>query len=137
MRFHQPANGKIAATELRQGLRQQIGARPIVGLESCSGPEVLQNIVTATNGQVTFSLDLKGGQPMTNRETRWADTALDISRSAFACGVEEMIVLDLAEHSVTKNGQAVSALNTLTAAHAVNAWTNNAGSSISRARVNA
>src|SRR3569623_148640 len=38
---------------------RRIGAEPIVGLESCPSPRVLAEIVTANQGQVTFSVDLK------------------------------------------------------------------------------
>ena len=47
-------------------------AEPIIGLESCPGPDVLAKIVDATDGAMTFSLDLQSGRPLLPSPATWS-----------------------------------------------------------------
>jgi HisA/HisF family protein len=85
---------------------RRLGVEPIVGLESCPSPSVLAEIVTANQGQVTFSLDLKNGQPLLSSDSAgWNDAPAEIIRQAVASGVSRMIVLDLADVGTSSGGQ--------------------------------
>ncbi len=88
------------------GIRQPDGAKPlaeagvsgiVAGLETLSGPQALQTLCQEYGAErVIFSLDLKGGQPLTV-DGAWQGTdARSIADQAVACGVRRMIVLDLA-----------------------------------------
>jgi phosphoribosylformimino-5-aminoimidazole carboxamide ribotide isomerase len=71
--------------------------RVVAGLETIPGPGVLGNIVGALgSGSVVFSLDLKNGEPLGDREGWNKADALTIAEEAVACGVRHMILLDLA-----------------------------------------
>ena len=88
------------------GVRDQLTAidlarfglqRVVAGLETLAGPVVLRDILGALGtGPVVFSLDLKNGQPLGNREEWDHADAPGIADEAVSCGVREMIVLDLA-----------------------------------------
>jgi phosphoribosylformimino-5-aminoimidazole carboxamide ribotide isomerase len=83
-----------------------LGAEPIVGLESCSSPQALSEIAIATRGNLTFSLDLQHGRPMlASRSEAWSDDPLQIARQAVEVGVSRMIVLDLADVGTSSGGQ--------------------------------
>ncbi len=85
---------------------RRIGAEPIIGLESCPSPSVLAEIVTANQGQVTFSLDLKNGQPLlSSTSADWSDAPAEIIRQAIASGASRVIVLDLADVGTSSGGQ--------------------------------
>ncbi len=69
--------------------------RVIVGLESCPSPEALRSIVAALPAErVVFSLDLKCGVPLGSSE--WGLDPDRIAALAIDCGVQRLIVLDLA-----------------------------------------
>lgn len=80
------------------------GAEPIIGLESCRGPEVLAGIVDANSGAITFSLDLQRGQPMLPIDSTWPTAPPEIARQVVACGVTQIIVLDLADVGTSSGG---------------------------------
>ena len=80
------------------------GAEPIIGLESCPGPEVLAGIVAANPGAITFSLDLQQGRPMLPINSTWQTVPTEIVRQVVACGVTQIIVLDLADVGTSSGG---------------------------------
>jgi phosphoribosylformimino-5-aminoimidazole carboxamide ribotide isomerase len=68
----------------------------IAGLETLAGPEVLEQLChTYTPARIVFSLDLKNGQPFGKPEL-WGESPMEIIRRAFACGIQRLLVLDLA-----------------------------------------
>ena len=69
----------------------------IAGLESLSGPLVLESLITEWDAsRIVFSLDLQSGRPL-SAEGAWLEpSALGIARTASNVGVTRMIVLDLA-----------------------------------------
>jgi HisA/HisF family protein len=85
---------------------RRIGVEPIIGLESCPSPGLLAEIIRANQGQVTFSLDLKNGQPLLSSDSAgWSDVPAEIIRQAVASGVSRVIVLDLADVGTSSGGQ--------------------------------
>lgn len=76
----------------------EMGVESVVaGLETLSGPELIEGLVEAIGGdRLVFSLDMTAGTPMTD-PTAWPDpTPAGLADTAIAAGVERMIVLDLA-----------------------------------------
>ena len=70
-------------------------ARIIAGLETLAGPRVLADIYEELGTQVTFSLDLRLGQPLgTGRG--WRETPWDVVQQAIQCGARSVLLLDLA-----------------------------------------
>ena len=69
----------------------------VVGLESLAGPQSLAEVVGIVGQSLAiFSLDLKAGQPLAAEG--WGTMAADeIAALAVDCGIERMIVLDLAQ----------------------------------------
>lgn len=72
-------------------------AKVIVGLETLSDAQLLALLIGEFGAErIVFSLDLKSGEPFLG-DAHWPDTTpLGIARTAFAFGVTNMIVLDLA-----------------------------------------
>ena len=72
-------------------------AKVIAGLESLSGPLVLESLIAEWGAsRIVFSLDLQAGRPL-SAEGAWLEpSALGIARTAIDVGVSRMIVLDLA-----------------------------------------
>lgn len=91
------------------------GAEPIVGLESCPGPEVLASIVDANRGAITFSLDLQDGCPLLAAESTWSSQPVEIIRQSVACGVTRIIVLDLADVGTSSGGRTAGLCQSLLA----------------------
>ena len=84
------ANASQAKTVFASGAE-----RVIVGLESCSSPSDLQEVIDAlTPERVVFSLDLKHGIPLAASD--WGTDPEAIAAQAIGCGVTQLIVLDLA-----------------------------------------
>jgi phosphoribosylformimino-5-aminoimidazole carboxamide ribotide isomerase len=71
----------------------------IVGLEVVASPDDLAEIVNASTASVGFSLDLKAGAPMTN-SGRWPADPIEITDRAVDCGIEFLVILDLASVGV-------------------------------------
>ncbi len=73
--------------------------RPVVGLETASGPRSLADPLAVWNQPVAFSLDLSGGK-LLGRWEDWGAThdrdALGVVRTAVGLGCRTLIVLDLA-----------------------------------------
>jgi phosphoribosylformimino-5-aminoimidazole carboxamide ribotide isomerase len=75
-----------------------VGAeRVVVGLETMPEFELLQAIVLKLGAdRVAFSLDLRGGVPLTSSDVLRAMTPRELARRAVDAGAETVIVLDLA-----------------------------------------
>ncbi|MGL4463228.1 MAG: HisA/HisF-related TIM barrel protein [Planctomycetia bacterium] len=73
------------------------GAKAVVaGLETVPDPETLADLVQHLGEhRVIFSLDLKNGRPM-GGSAFWGDDPIELLRTAYACGVERFLILDLA-----------------------------------------
>ena len=85
---------------------RECGAEPIIGLESCPSPQVLANISSANQGEITFSLDLLNGRPLLPRDSRdWSQDPQEIVGQSVACGVMRIIVLDLADVGTSSGGR--------------------------------
>jgi phosphoribosylformimino-5-aminoimidazole carboxamide ribotide isomerase len=90
---------------LEAGIRQtqdaeqlaQTGVDIIVaGLETLAGPEVLDELCRLYSpARIVFSLDLKDGQPFGEPEI-WGAAPMEIVRRVVACGIQRLLVLDLA-----------------------------------------
>jgi phosphoribosylformimino-5-aminoimidazole carboxamide ribotide isomerase len=73
------------------------GCHVVAGLETVPNPEVLREIVSVIGPtRVVFSLDLQNGAPMRG----WGVNALSVAAMAVDCGVQLLIVLDLARVGV-------------------------------------
>lgn len=82
------------------------GGIPIVGLESCPDPQTLADIVAANHGEITFSLDLKNGRPLSPRlSNEWETKPLEIVRQVVEVGTQHLIVLDLADVGTSSGGR--------------------------------
>lgn len=72
------------------------GTRAVACLETLSGPRQLDDMVRDLGaGQLVFSLDLKGGRPISPSDD-WPEEPLAIARRAGEAGVREILLLDLA-----------------------------------------
>lgn len=105
--FQLQIDAGIQNVEQSQSVRQ-IGAEPIIGLESCPNPTVLIDVVGATQGELTFSLDLMNGHPLlSNDATGWSNVPGEIVRQAVSSGIQRMIVLDLADVGTSRGTKTV------------------------------
>jgi phosphoribosylformimino-5-aminoimidazole carboxamide ribotide isomerase len=71
--------------------------RLVVGLETVAGPRELAGIIDrAGSSQIIFSLDLFGGRPRMADPRAWSvDEPFALASTAIACGVRQLLVLDL------------------------------------------
>jgi phosphoribosylformimino-5-aminoimidazole carboxamide ribotide isomerase len=73
----------------------------ILGLETLSGPQTLQQLLSQFGGgRLIFSLDLLDGQPLGNRVAWGQGDPWSISVDCLALGVHRLLVLDLARVGV-------------------------------------
>lgn len=73
-------------------------ARIIIGLESSTGLEQVQDVVSCIGGQrIIFSLDLKNGLPLTGGPGWDRLDAVEIGGQVLQLGVDGLILLDLTE----------------------------------------
>lgn len=85
---------------------RQAGGTPIVGLESCPDPQTLAGIVAANQGEITFSLDLQDGRPLLpGHSNGWKTAPLEIVGQAVQAGIQDLIVLDLADVGTSSGGR--------------------------------
>ena len=92
------------------------GVQPIIGLESCPGPQVLSDIISANRGEITFSLDLLAGWPLLPSDSQdWSHDPHEIVGQSVACGVTRLIVLDLADVGTSTGGRTEALCRTLLA----------------------
>lgn len=76
-------------------------ASVIAGLETLTGPDALEELLAgASPARLVFSLDLKGGRPLTHNDAWPASDAFGIAEHAVKCAVQRMLVLDLAQVGV-------------------------------------
>lgn len=68
----------------------------VVGLETVAGPEELAKIVRVFGARVVFSLDLRQGEPLGERDAWQGPDAWSIAAQAIGMGVRRLLVLDLA-----------------------------------------
>jgi phosphoribosylformimino-5-aminoimidazole carboxamide ribotide isomerase len=69
---------------------------PVAGLETITGPELLVRLLERCGERLVFSLDLKGGRPLTGT-TRWPLDPWTIAEAAVKVGVRRLLVLDLTQ----------------------------------------
>jgi phosphoribosylformimino-5-aminoimidazole carboxamide ribotide isomerase len=72
------------------------GVQVVVGLETVAGPDVLVECVRELGDRVVFSLDLRDGEPLGDRQAWEGGDALAIAERAIVLGVRRLLVLDLA-----------------------------------------
>jgi phosphoribosylformimino-5-aminoimidazole carboxamide ribotide isomerase len=76
--------------------------RLVAGLETLAGPEALRRLCEEFGGErVVFSLDLKGGRPLSGSPDWGTDDPWSLARRAVDCGVRRLIVLDLTRVGVS------------------------------------
>lgn len=68
----------------------------VVGLETVEGPRQLADIAHTLGERMVFSLDLRQGEPLGNRDLWGGRDAESIAVEAVRCGVRRLLVLDLA-----------------------------------------
>jgi HisA/HisF family protein len=71
--------------------------RIVVGLETVAGPAELAEIVRAFGERIVFSLDLRQGEPLGERDAWQRLDAEGIAVQAVRLGVRRLLVLDLAQ----------------------------------------
>ncbi|HEY7423968.1 MAG TPA: HisA/HisF-related TIM barrel protein [Gemmataceae bacterium] len=68
----------------------------VVGLETVTGPAELAAMARAFGEHLVFSLDLRQGEPLGERDAWEEEDAQSIAAQAIALGVRRLLVLDLA-----------------------------------------
>jgi phosphoribosylformimino-5-aminoimidazole carboxamide ribotide isomerase len=72
----------------------------VAGLETLAGPEVLVHLCRRWDSQrIVFSLDLKEGKP-SGKTHAWPSDPWEVAAKAITCGVQRLLVLDLARVGV-------------------------------------
>jgi len=91
-------NAAMARRVMEQSAQAGIDARLVVGLESLESEEDLASITAgcAAAGPI-FSLDLKEGVPLVGNNAWRERSPLGLARRAVSIGIQDMIVLDLAD----------------------------------------
>lgn len=69
----------------------------VVGLETVSDPAELAEITSVFGARIVFSLDLRHGEPLGDRDAWQRRNAEDIAAWAVSLGVPRLLVLDLAQ----------------------------------------
>jgi phosphoribosylformimino-5-aminoimidazole carboxamide ribotide isomerase len=69
----------------------------VVGLETVAGPVELAEIVGRFGELIVFSLDLRQGEPLGDRDAWQRRNAEDIAAQAVSLGVSRLLVLDLSQ----------------------------------------
>jgi phosphoribosylformimino-5-aminoimidazole carboxamide ribotide isomerase len=72
------------------------GQSVVVGLETVEGPAALREVVAALGERAVFSLDLRGAEPLGDRDAWDGADAATIAERAIALDVRRLLVLDLA-----------------------------------------
>ena len=68
----------------------------VVGLETVLSPDVLQTIIIEHGERIIFSLDLRAGEPLGDRQAWDGGDARMIAERVIGMGVRRLLVLDLA-----------------------------------------
>lgn len=75
----------------------------ILGLESLESPELLAEFGEKPwKGRLFFSLDLQNGRPLAT--SNWPATAAEIAAKVLACGIDRLLILDLADVGTGRGG---------------------------------
>jgi phosphoribosylformimino-5-aminoimidazole carboxamide ribotide isomerase len=72
-------------------------ARIVVGLETVMGPAEFAEIVKSLGDRIVFSLDLRGGIPLGDRDAWDRQAAGEVAAKAAQLGVRRLLALDLAD----------------------------------------
>jgi phosphoribosylformimino-5-aminoimidazole carboxamide ribotide isomerase len=87
------------------GIRDYVDVHPlievgvedvVVGIETVTGPGVLRTILPEHGERIIFSLDLRAGEPLGNRQVWLGYDAWGIAECVIGLGVRRLLVLDLA-----------------------------------------
>jgi phosphoribosylformimino-5-aminoimidazole carboxamide ribotide isomerase len=91
----------------------------VLGLETLNGPDALRAVSTSLPpGRIAFSLDLRGGRPIVAEGADWrTDDPARLAESAVACGLNRIIVLDLARVGTARGVGTLRLLARLHGAH--------------------
>jgi phosphoribosylformimino-5-aminoimidazole carboxamide ribotide isomerase len=94
--------GLRTAEDAQRAARVEVEGQPlagiVAGLESVDSPQTLAEMLTVVGPQrLIFSLDLKGGLPLTEATAWQGLSPEEIATIALRVGVRRMIVLDLAK----------------------------------------
>lgn len=89
---------------IRATLLADVGVNRIVlGLETIHGPDILTDCRSQLGAdRLIFSLDLKAGKPLGDLSAWQSDDVLGIAEEAIACGIQRLLVLDLARVGVSE-----------------------------------
>ncbi len=88
----------------------------VVGLETVTSPQMLARMtVSVDTSRLLFSLDMRAGRPMSSND--WPTSPTEIVREVTALGVEELIVLDLADVGTSSGGSTDELCRELLVAH--------------------
>lgn len=94
------------------------GVEPVVGLETCPSPAVLQQMVQVAAGRLTFSLDLVRGMPLHRVPApEWQIDPLAIATQAVQAGARRILILDLADVGEFQGSRSVALCQTLRELH--------------------
>lgn len=75
----------------------------ILGLESLESPEHLAGFIEASRkSRLLFSLDLQNGRPLAT--PHWPATVAEIAAEVLACGIDRLLILDLADVGTGRGG---------------------------------
>lgn len=75
----------------------------ILGLESLESPELLAGFIeTPWKSRLLFSLDLQNGRPLAT--PLWPASASEIAAKVLACGIDRLLILDLADVGTGRGG---------------------------------
>jgi phosphoribosylformimino-5-aminoimidazole carboxamide ribotide isomerase len=90
-------DGGVSSVDSARAVMESGAGRVIVGLETLPSWSVLRDTVQAHGAEhVAFSLDLRGGEPMTRGTDLIGRTPLALATRAADVGVEMLLVLDVA-----------------------------------------
>jgi phosphoribosylformimino-5-aminoimidazole carboxamide ribotide isomerase len=91
----------LAVTLHKQHSVIPIDTTVILGLESLGSPSiVIDSLSFLGSSRIVFSLDLQQGHPLTNVEEWQSARPIEIARWVLNAGVEELLILDLADVGV-------------------------------------
>jgi phosphoribosylformimino-5-aminoimidazole carboxamide ribotide isomerase len=95
----------------------QIDLKLVIGLESLESPDALTAIQRLCQGSATFSLDMLGGQPLTQIAAWKSLTPSQIAAEAISRDVNRLILLDLADVGVAGGSRTLQLCRELRSNH--------------------
>jgi HisA/HisF family protein len=91
-------NNSLAARKIiAAGKELNFDFELVIGLESLESPSELIDIQQLCRGRAIFSLDMGGGQPLTEIDTWKSLAPIEIAAHAISRGTNRLIILDLAD----------------------------------------